>query len=194
MNQIETKQELRAQLALQRNAEKDRPAKSSAIAAKIMAMPQIETANVICCYVSFRSEVETHKLIQRLLELNKSVVVPWCQGDELRLTRIESINELAPRTLGLLEPAQSIRKEASRQFAPVDIEVFLVPGLAFTPAGFRPWFDFEQITPKVNILFGHWAALEGFTGKEHVHALDTGCVWGRELTMMRLVDHRLFSV
>lgn len=137
MNQIETKQELRAQLALQRNAEKDRPAKSSAIAAKIMAMPQIETANVICCYVSFRSEVETHKLIQRLLELNKSVVVPWCQGDELRLTRIESINELAPRTLGLLEPAQSIRKEASRQFAPVDIEVFLVPGLAFTPAGDR---------------------------------------------------------
>ncbi|MCB1672067.1 MAG: symmetrical bis(5'-nucleosyl)-tetraphosphatase [Gammaproteobacteria bacterium] len=67
-------------------------------------------------------------------------------------------------------------------------------GLAFAPPGFRPWFDFEQLTPKTNILFGHWAALEGFTGREQVHALDTGCVWGRELTMMRLEDHKLFSV
>jgi cytochrome c biogenesis protein len=28
----------------------------------------------------------------------------------------------------------------------------------------------------------------------NVYALDTGCVWGRELTMMRLEDHKLFSV
>lgn len=62
------------------------------------------------------------------------------------------------------------------------------------PAGFSPWFEFEQITPAAEILFGHWAALEGVTGKPHVHALDTGCVWGRELTMMRLEDHKLFSV
>lgn len=62
------------------------------------------------------------------------------------------------------------------------------------PAGFRPWFEFEQLTPATNILFGHWAALQGVTGKEHVFALDTGCVWGRELTLMRLEDHKLFSV
>lgn len=62
------------------------------------------------------------------------------------------------------------------------------------PTGFSPWFEFEQITPAADILFGHWAALEGVTGKPHVHALDTGCVWGRELTMMRLEDHKLFSV
>lgn len=67
-------------------------------------------------------------------------------------------------------------------------------GLAYAPSGYRPWFDFERITPKTNILFGHWAALEGFTGREQVYALDTGCVWGRELTMMRLEDQKLFSV
>jgi bis(5'-nucleosyl)-tetraphosphatase (symmetrical) len=67
-------------------------------------------------------------------------------------------------------------------------------GLAHAPAGFKPWYAYEQITPKTNILFGHWAALEGFTGRENVHALDTGCVWGRELTMMRLEDQVLFSV
>ncbi|MDP2379096.1 MAG: symmetrical bis(5'-nucleosyl)-tetraphosphatase, partial [Pseudohongiella sp.] len=62
------------------------------------------------------------------------------------------------------------------------------------PEGFSPWFNFERITPTTNILFGHWAALEGVTGRPHVYALDTGCVWGRELTMMRLEDHKLFSV
>jgi bis(5'-nucleosyl)-tetraphosphatase (symmetrical) len=67
-------------------------------------------------------------------------------------------------------------------------------GLAAAPPGFKPWFAFEQISPKTHILFGHWAALEGFTGRVSVHALDTGCVWGRELTMMRLEDQKLFSV
>lgn len=67
-------------------------------------------------------------------------------------------------------------------------------GPSKAPLGFRPWFEFERISPKTNILFGHWAALEGFTGKPHVYALDTGCVWGRELTMMRLEDEQLFSV
>ncbi len=62
------------------------------------------------------------------------------------------------------------------------------------PEGFSPWFNFERITPTTNILFGHWAALEGVTGRPNVYALDTGCVWGRELTMMRLEDHKLFSV
>jgi bis(5'-nucleosyl)-tetraphosphatase (symmetrical) len=67
-------------------------------------------------------------------------------------------------------------------------------GTETAPAGCRPWFEFEQLTPQTTILFGHWAALEGETGRPGVYALDTGCVWGRELTMMRLQDHRLFSV
>ncbi|MEX0619498.1 MAG: symmetrical bis(5'-nucleosyl)-tetraphosphatase [Pseudohongiellaceae bacterium] len=67
-------------------------------------------------------------------------------------------------------------------------------GLRSAPPGLKPWFEFENITPQASILFGHWAALEGYTGKQQIYALDTGCVWGRELTMMRLEDHRLYSV
>jgi len=67
-------------------------------------------------------------------------------------------------------------------------------GAGQAPKGFRPWYEFQQLTPDINILFGHWAALQGVTGHPHVHALDTGCVWGRELTVMRLEDHKLFSV
>ena len=62
------------------------------------------------------------------------------------------------------------------------------------PKGFFPWFELEQLTPDTRILFGHWAALQGVTDRPYVYALDTGCVWGRELTMMRLEDHKFFSV
>jgi len=62
------------------------------------------------------------------------------------------------------------------------------------PRHLKPWFKFEKISPRVNILFGHWAALEGETGKKRVYALDTGCVWGRTLTFMRLEDQQLFTV
>jgi len=67
-------------------------------------------------------------------------------------------------------------------------------GLASAPKGFKPWFEFEKLTPKTTILFGHWAALEGHTGRKHVYALDTGYVWGRELTLMRLEDKQLYSI
>lgn len=55
--------------------------------------------------------------------------------------------------------------------------------------GFAPWFSFEQRkTAGDQIIFGHWAALEGKAAASNVYALDTGCVWGRSMTMMRLED------
>lgn len=66
-------------------------------------------------------------------------------------------------------------------------------GLALAPHGYKPWFMYEKISAKTQLLFGHWAALEGHTGKPRVHALDTGFVWGRELTALRLEDGRRFA-
>lgn len=63
------------------------------------------------------------------------------------------------------------------------------------PHHLYPWF---KLLPKdINnqiILFGHWAALNGFTNQANVIALDTGCVWGRRLTALRLEDYKLFSI
>ena len=63
------------------------------------------------------------------------------------------------------------------------------------PPGYFPWFKVPgRETAKVNILFGHWAALEGKTETDHAFALDTGCVWGRHLTALRLEDGEYFAV
>ena len=61
------------------------------------------------------------------------------------------------------------------------------------PEGFRPWFEFEPRF-STRAVFGHWAALDGETGSDQLHGVDTGCVWGRSLTALRLEDARRFSV
>ncbi|MDF2153230.1 bis(5'-nucleosyl)-tetraphosphatase (symmetrical) ApaH [Vibrio sp. CAU 1672] len=56
-----------------------------------------------------------------------------------------------------------------------------------------PWFELPQrIALHKPVLFGHWAALEGYHG-ENVIGLDTGCVWGGNLTMLRWEDKQLFE-
>ena len=49
------------------------------------------------------------------------------------------------------------------------------------------------LNEETHLLFGHWAALEGFTGKNNISALDTGCAWGNKLTALRLEDKTIFS-
>lgn len=62
------------------------------------------------------------------------------------------------------------------------------------PAHFYPWFLVPgRKTEKDNIIFGHWAALEGKADHPHVFALDTGIVWGRELTAFNLTTQEKIS-
>lgn len=63
-----------------------------------------------------------------------------------------------------------------------------------TPAGYLPWFAHPRRgTRAERIVFGHWAALDGRVSEPNVFALDTGCAWGRALTLMRLDDGQRFS-
>ena len=55
------------------------------------------------------------------------------------------------------------------------------------PPNCRPWYELaEGALDGQRLLFGHWAALDGHTGKDNLIALDTGCVWGRSLTALCL--------
>lgn len=64
----------------------------------------------------------------------------------------------------------------------------------FAPPGMAPWFEHgNRAAGETQIVFGHWAALDGRCSLPHIHAIDTGCVWGRTLTCLRLEDHRRFE-
>ena len=62
--------------------------------------------------------------------------------------------------------------------------------------GLIPWFDFEErAAADTRIVFGHWSAL-GLVVLPKLVSLDTGCVWGRQLTGVRLDTRvpRIFQV
>lgn len=61
------------------------------------------------------------------------------------------------------------------------------------PQGYTPWYDApHRVNRDTPIIFGHWASL-GALLREDVISLDSGCVWGRKLTAMRLDDRRTFQ-
>jgi bis(5'-nucleosyl)-tetraphosphatase (symmetrical) len=59
-------------------------------------------------------------------------------------------------------------------------------GAGDAPKGYMPWFEVpNRKTQDANIVFGHWSTL-GLLKKKNVVGLDTGCVWGGQLTAMSL--------
>ncbi len=59
-------------------------------------------------------------------------------------------------------------------------------GADAAPPGHRPWFDMPgRRTAGTPIAFGHWSTL-GLIDRPDLLGLDTGCVWGRELTAARV--------
>lgn len=57
-----------------------------------------------------------------------------------------------------------------------------------------PWYEHpERKTKDVTIVFGHWNKLDRINIFKNTYALDTGCVAGRDLTIMRVDDTSLHS-
>jgi len=63
------------------------------------------------------------------------------------------------------------------------------------PEGFQPWFEFDsKVAQTHQIVFGHWAALQGKTINPQIQNVDGGAVWGHQLIAYRLEDKEIFKV
>ena len=62
-----------------------------------------------------------------------------------------------------------------------------------SPENLKPWFSFPDHLKGVHWIFGHWASLLGNCSNPNAFALDTGCVWGNHLTLLRWHDKQLFT-
>ncbi|PIY27659.1 MAG: bis(5'-nucleosyl)-tetraphosphatase (symmetrical) [Comamonadaceae bacterium CG_4_9_14_3_um_filter_60_33] len=59
-------------------------------------------------------------------------------------------------------------------------------GAHAAPPGYLPWYDVPgRKTADVTVAFGHWSTL-GWLGRDDVFALDSGCVWGGQLSALKL--------
>ncbi len=62
------------------------------------------------------------------------------------------------------------------------------------PNGYLPWFaHLGRKTAMQTCVFGHWAALDLYL-QPGIMGLDSGCVWGKKLTAVRLDDGAVFQV
>jgi bis(5'-nucleosyl)-tetraphosphatase (symmetrical) len=62
------------------------------------------------------------------------------------------------------------------------------------PAGCLPWFQVPGRRSADTVLVtGHWSAL-GLKIEPNLLSLDSGCLWGRHLTAVRLEDRAVFQV
>ena len=78
---------------------------------------------------------------------------------------------------------------------PAGVMDFHVKGeVAKAPPGFLPWFEVPgRRSADATLVVGHWSAL-GLKLSPKLCALDSGCLWGGQLSALRLEDRALFQV
>lgn len=110
--------------------------KSGIIIDKIISLDPYVKARSLMVYVDFRNEVRTHGLIAHALAAGKRVSVPITDVGGKKLTPSSLLSypgDLAPGAWGILEP----RPECVRPVEPVELDLVVVPGVAFDPGGNR---------------------------------------------------------
>lgn len=104
-----------------------------AVADRLLALPQVQAARTVLAYSATTEELDLAEAIVRLRANGATIAYPRIEGPgvlSLRVVRDEG--RLAGGQLGIREPAE----EAPR-IEPSVIDVALVPGVAFDPAGRR---------------------------------------------------------
>lgn len=112
--------------------------KSLAIQQVLLTLDQIRSSQSIFIYVSFRSEVMTLDLINKLIEMGKTVTVPITRVQEKRLDIIQITNpatDLQPGYCNIPEPKEELCH--TNRIAPEAIETIILPGSVFDERGGR---------------------------------------------------------
>lgn len=107
----------------------------SRISRRITGLREYASCQTILTYVSTPIEVDTLQLIQRAWAAGKQVAVPRCiEGSRyMDFYFIHSLEDLAPRTFGVLEPVP----ERCRKLTDFKRCLCIVPALAYDREGFR---------------------------------------------------------
>lgn len=95
-------------------------------------------AKVVGITISRPPEVDTYQIIRKAWELGKQIVAPKCYPKERKLAfrTLTEFSQLESVYYGLLEPIE----EQTEELLPENINLLIVPGLAYTREGYRLGF------------------------------------------------------
>ena len=145
------KTEIRAAMKSRRKAltPAERAAASEIICAKLAAdsdvglmVDPLEWGSPIAVYLASSQEIDLSPFIRKMLAMGVKVVAPRWNGETYELSVLKGLDDahLRKGPMGILEPAEA------EIVSPKSVEVWLVPGLAFTRNGKRlgyggGWYD-----------------------------------------------------
>ena len=131
------KQLIREQAHANRNAQENKDELSRAIVGRCMQLPEYQRAKTVLFYIDVRSEVRTRNDLANALTGGKKIVVPYCVEGELELFHLEHNDELAIGMYKILEPRDDLRSVAAKKVDVTEIDLIIVPGVAFDRRGGR---------------------------------------------------------
>lgn len=142
MELSELKQVQRRQAYHARQQQPDKERASRLICKRFLALQEYQAADTVMWYLHCRSEVRTLPALREELAIPKRYVIPYCTVDEqgnnkLGLWRLQDFAELEPGKWGILEPPRERWLEPEKQVAPAELDLVMVPGVAFDRRGGR---------------------------------------------------------
>ena len=132
------KNQLRESILEKRNSlpKEEISEKSRQIEDNLFNLNQFKKSKIVMFFVSFNAEVNTHNMIKKSLQ-NKTVAVPKVVQHEIEPSMILDLDSLVSSgKFGILEPIEVMK------IAYKNIDLVLVPGVAFDKAGHRIGYGF----------------------------------------------------
>lgn len=109
----------------------------------LLQNPHLKSAACVAVYLASVQELDLSTLITELLRRGIQLAAPRWNGTDYELAALTSLEGSALREgpMHIFEPT-----EEARQIAPSEVDVWILPGLAFTRAGARlgyggGWYD-----------------------------------------------------
>lgn len=134
MSLSSAKKAVRTQILNKRSCldDAERVHKGAAAQALVIGLELFRAARTLALYAPTRHEIDTTVIYHAALAANKRLCYPRVDQEHLRFFQVKSLAEMVVGHFGILEPAPD-----SREVAPEDLELMLLPGVAFDRRGFR---------------------------------------------------------
>jgi 5-formyltetrahydrofolate cyclo-ligase len=132
------KKELRRKIQEARDclAVEERDKLSARVAANLWSLPDFANARDVLFFISFRSEVNTVPMIERAIADGKTTCLPSTDMESRGMIASRVLDMEADLVLGNYDIPEP-RPEAIRPVAAEDIDVVIMPGVAFDSGGGR---------------------------------------------------------
>jgi 5-formyltetrahydrofolate cyclo-ligase len=98
---------------------------------RLLELPEVRGASTVAAFLSFGTEIPTGSVVAACVARGQRVVIPFVEERELRMAPYRPGDLVVRSRLGVEEPT------ARPPIEPEELDVVVVPGLAFDRAGYR---------------------------------------------------------